>query len=245
MAHIFGTHAVDNGGIDMAVRRSAAAGLRTVQIFTAIPKFYGDKSSISPKRVERFHAALEETGIDPAHVVVHAAYVAPTDGGAVGAAELREHLAAELPAWMIPAYFMVLPELPMTPTEKVDRRALPPIDIAAVPAAPGGRTAPATPTEEAVAAIWREVLSVDEVGAEDDFFDLGGHSLKATRILSRIAARLGVELPVGVIFDHPTVREMAALVDERLGRAGEPDEAMLQWLEGLSDEEAERLLAET
>lgn len=75
MTHIFGTHAVDNGGIDMAARRAAAAGLRTVQIFTAIPRFYGDKSTINPKRVERFHAALEETGIDPAHVVVHAAYV--------------------------------------------------------------------------------------------------------------------------------------------------------------------------
>jgi len=75
MAHIFGTHAVDNGGIDMAARRAAAAGLSAVQIFTAIPKFYGDRSTISPKRVERFHAALEETGIEPAHVVVHAAYV--------------------------------------------------------------------------------------------------------------------------------------------------------------------------
>jgi deoxyribonuclease-4 len=75
MPHIFGTHAVDNGGIDMAARRSAAAGLRAVQIFTAIPKFYGDKSTISPKRVERFHAALEETGIEAGHVVVHAAYV--------------------------------------------------------------------------------------------------------------------------------------------------------------------------
>ncbi|HEV7586535.1 MAG TPA: deoxyribonuclease IV, partial [Longimicrobium sp.] len=75
MAHIFGTHAVDNGGIDMAARRAAAAGLHAVQIFTAIPKFYGDKSTISPRRVERFHAALEETGIKPAHVVVHAAYV--------------------------------------------------------------------------------------------------------------------------------------------------------------------------
>ena len=75
MPHIFGTHAVDNGGIDMAARRAAAAGLRAVQIFTAIPKFYGDRSTISPKRVERFHAALEETGIEPAHVVVHAAYV--------------------------------------------------------------------------------------------------------------------------------------------------------------------------
>jgi deoxyribonuclease-4 len=75
MAHIFGTHAVDNGGIDMAARRSAAAGLRAVQIFTAIPKFYGDKSTISPKRVDRFHAALEETEIRAEHVVVHAAYV--------------------------------------------------------------------------------------------------------------------------------------------------------------------------
>jgi deoxyribonuclease-4 len=75
MAHIFGTHAVDKGGIHMAARRAAAAGLRAVQIFTAIPKFYGDKSSISPNRVERFHAALKETGIEPAHVVVHAAYV--------------------------------------------------------------------------------------------------------------------------------------------------------------------------
>jgi deoxyribonuclease-4 len=75
MPHIFGTHAVDNGGIDMAARRAAAAGLEAVQIFTAIPKFYGDRSTINPKRVERFHAALGETGIDPAHVVVHAAYV--------------------------------------------------------------------------------------------------------------------------------------------------------------------------
>ncbi|MFL5382477.1 MAG: deoxyribonuclease IV [Longimicrobiaceae bacterium] len=75
MPHIFGTHAVDNGGIDMAARRAANAGLRAVQIFTAIPKFYGDKSTISPKRVDRFHAALEETGIEPEHVVVHAAYV--------------------------------------------------------------------------------------------------------------------------------------------------------------------------
>lgn len=75
MPHIFGTHAVDNGGIDMAARRAAAAGLRTVQIFTAIPKFYGDRSTISPKRVDRFHAALEETGIEAGHVVVHAAYV--------------------------------------------------------------------------------------------------------------------------------------------------------------------------
>jgi deoxyribonuclease-4 len=75
MDYIFGTHPVDNGGIHMAVRRAANAGLRTLQLFTAIPKFYGDKSTINPKRVERFREALVETGIRPEHVVVHAAYV--------------------------------------------------------------------------------------------------------------------------------------------------------------------------
>ncbi|MBR9990741.1 MAG: deoxyribonuclease IV [Gemmatimonadetes bacterium] len=73
--YIFGSHTVDNGGIDMAVRRAANAGLSTLQLFTAIPKFYGDKSSIRPERVERFRAALAETGIAAEHVVVHAAYV--------------------------------------------------------------------------------------------------------------------------------------------------------------------------
>jgi len=75
MKHIFGIHAADAGGMDMAVRRAAAAGFRAVQFFSAIPKFYGDKSSIRPERVERFRQAMEETGIRPEHVMVHAAYV--------------------------------------------------------------------------------------------------------------------------------------------------------------------------
>jgi deoxyribonuclease IV len=78
MGHILGTHAIDNGGIDMAVRRSAAAGMSTLQLFTAIPKFYGDRTSIREERVQRFRAALEETGVRPEHVVVHAAYVLNT-----------------------------------------------------------------------------------------------------------------------------------------------------------------------
>lgn len=78
MRHIFGCHAIDNGGIDMAVRRARAAGLDAVQLFTAIPKFYGDRSGIREERVERFQAALEETGMERRHVVVHAAYVLNT-----------------------------------------------------------------------------------------------------------------------------------------------------------------------
>jgi deoxyribonuclease-4 len=75
MEFVFGSHTVDNGGIDMAVRRAANAGLSTLQLFTAIPKFYGDKSTIRAERVQRFRAALEETGVRAEHVVVHAAYV--------------------------------------------------------------------------------------------------------------------------------------------------------------------------
>jgi deoxyribonuclease-4 len=73
-----GTHPVDNGGIDMAVRRSANAGMKAVQIFTAIPKYYGDKVSIRPERVERFKAALKETGMEARMVMAHAAYVLNT-----------------------------------------------------------------------------------------------------------------------------------------------------------------------
>ena len=73
--HVIGTHAVANGGIDMAVRRAANAGMSAVQVFTAIPKFYGDKASIRAERVDRFQRALAGTGIRPEHVLVHAAYV--------------------------------------------------------------------------------------------------------------------------------------------------------------------------
>jgi deoxyribonuclease-4 len=77
-ARLLGAHTVDNGGIHMAARRAGAAGMRALQIFTAIPKYYGDKSSIRPERVARFRETLGEVGIAPEHVVVHAAYVLNT-----------------------------------------------------------------------------------------------------------------------------------------------------------------------
>jgi deoxyribonuclease IV len=75
MAHLIGGHTIDTGGIDMAARRAAAAGMQALQIFTAPPRFYGDKSTIRPERVERFRSALEEVGLDPRNVLVHGAYV--------------------------------------------------------------------------------------------------------------------------------------------------------------------------
>ena len=81
MTRYFGAHTIDNGGIHMAARRAGAGGMSALQVFTAIPKYYGDKSSIRPERVQRFRAALEAGGIDPARVVVHAAYVLNTATG--------------------------------------------------------------------------------------------------------------------------------------------------------------------
>ena len=75
MRHVLGSHTIFTGGIDMAVRRAANAGLRAVQIFTTSPQYYGDRAGIGADRVARFHAALGETGISPEHVLVHAAYV--------------------------------------------------------------------------------------------------------------------------------------------------------------------------
>lgn len=78
LKHILGAHTIDNGGIDQSVRRAAASGMSALQLFTAIPKFYGDKSSIRSERVDRFKKALAEARIEPAHVLVHAAYVLNT-----------------------------------------------------------------------------------------------------------------------------------------------------------------------
>ena len=130
------------------------------------------------------------------------AYVA----GAVDAEALRPHLRASLPDYMVPAAFVVMERLPRTPNGKLDARALP------APAAPeaGRRLQPETEMEGRVAAVWREVLSLESVGVEDNFFDLGGHSLLLVRMQARLAGELGRELPVVELFQYPTIRSLAA-----------------------------------
>ena len=122
------------------------------------------------------------------------------------AVAIRGHLRKLLPDYMVPSSFVWLDALPLTPNGKVDRRALPD-PYAPAPAAP---VAPRTATEEVIAGIWAEVLGVESVGVEDDFFTLGGHSLGATRVLARIARRLEVEIPLRAIFETPNVAGLAA-----------------------------------
>ncbi|MGC5568960.1 condensation domain-containing protein, partial [Streptomyces sp. FR-108] len=124
--------------------------------------------------------------------------------------ELREHVRQTLPEYMVPSVFMDLAALPLTPNGKIDRLALPePEGLRSE----GRHVAPVTPSEDLLAGIWAQVLGVDRVGTTDGFFDLGGHSLLAAQVISRIREAFRVEIPLATLFDAPTVRELAAAVD--------------------------------
>ncbi|MCC6554026.1 MAG: amino acid adenylation domain-containing protein [Polyangiaceae bacterium] len=140
------------------------------------------------------------------------AYVVPK-GAAPEPAALRAHLARRLPDYMLPAAFVALPAFPLTEHGKIDRARLP------APAASDRASAleaaePRSPTEVIVAGFFRELLGVDRVSVEDDFFELGGHSLLATQVVSRVRAAFHVAVSLRRFFDRPTVKAVAACVDE-------------------------------
>jgi amino acid adenylation domain-containing protein/FkbM family methyltransferase len=125
-------------------------------------------------------------------------------------ASLRAHLAARLPAYMVPGPVVVVDALPRTPSGKIDRRALP--DPAAATSA-GSTAAPRGETERAVAEIWKELLGVPRVGADDGFFDLGGHSLLLVRLHARLTERFGRAPGLVELFRYTTVAALAAWLD--------------------------------
>ncbi|HEY0636759.1 MAG TPA: amino acid adenylation domain-containing protein, partial [Pseudonocardiaceae bacterium] len=134
---------------------------------------------------------------------VLAAYVVAGDG--TTASDLRAALSDLLPSHLVPSSFTFMPELPLTSTGKVDRRALPP-----PVAAEAGAGEAETELERVLALLWADVLERDRVGMDDDFFDIGGHSLLAPVLVARVGEALGREVPVRAVFEHPTVRTMAA-----------------------------------
>ncbi|WP_433518587.1 non-ribosomal peptide synthetase [Nonomuraea sp. CA-143628] len=141
-----------------------------------------------------------------------AAYLEPVSAAKVDVRVLHRHVASVLPAYMVPAAYVMLDKLPLTTTGKIDRNRLP--DPNTLTSGARSRGAFETETERRLAAIWREVLEREELGADDDFFELKGHSLMAVRIAAAVIGEFGVEIPVRAVFEHPTVRELAAYIDE-------------------------------
>jgi amino acid adenylation domain-containing protein len=174
-----------------------------------------------------------------------AAYAAARPGAERPTAQaLRAWLRERLPAYLVPSAVAVLDALPLTAGGKVDRRALPaassdeeaPLDSSA---------APRTPTEEALADIWAEVLPPQRFGIHDSFFHLGGHSLGAMQVLARVRSRLGVELPVRRFFEAPTLAAVATAIVQQRAAVEEQERltGLLSQLEHLPEDEVRRRLA--
>jgi len=158
--------------------------------------------------------------------------------GTATADSMRAHLRTSLPDYMIPSAFMVLGAFPLTPNGKVDRKALPAPESVAPPTS--AATPCETPEEVRMASLWSDVLGRMPIGRNDNFFDLGGHSLLATQLLSRLHTTFGVELPLRVLFESPTVASLTAHVaDARAASLHDENlDDLLTQLEQLSDEEA-------
>ena len=184
--------------------------------------------------------ALENTSEDPSGTGKRlVAYVARSTDQSLTINAVRTFLKMKLPDYMIPAVFVFLDAFPLTPNGKIDRRALPPPDQRR-PELETSFTAPRTAMEERLVQIWREVLQLDKVGIHDNFFDLGGHSLRATQVVSRIRQLLQLEVPLRTLFEAPTIEELAAVITEHGGKQLNEDHLnfILRKLESVTDQEA-------
>ena len=173
------------------------------------------------------------------------AYVVPATRNTPTVSELRRALVQSLPVYMVPSAFVFLDTLPSLPNGKIDRLALPNPENTR-PALDTLFAAPRTPIEEKLGKIWAEVLGIDQVGIYDHFFDLGGHSLAATRVVTQVIKTFQLELPLHTLFRTPTVAEMAKVLEEHRALKLEQNDLdrILNELEALSEEDAQRVLAE-
>jgi acyl carrier protein len=132
---------------------------------------------------------------------------------ALDSSDLRKFLTEHLPAYMIPAIFIAVDKIPLTANGKADRTALPDPDTY-ISVTGAIKTRPETPSQNAIASIWERLLSKDSLGIDDNFFDLGGHSLLTIKLIQELEKATGHRLTIADIFENPTIRELATLLPE-------------------------------
>ena len=160
------------------------------------------------------------------------AYVV-SENDSLSVSQLRSYLRQKLPDYMLPSAFVTLKAMPLTPNGKIDRKALPAPELNRRETE-NEFVAPRTPTEELLVGIWMEVLGIEQVGIHDNFFDLGGHSLLVTKVISRVREAFSVELPLRSLFSSPTVADSAQLIETLLWISQESEE------EGFDESETNR-----
>jgi acyl carrier protein len=174
------------------------------------------------------------------------AYVIASTHDLPTSAQLRSYLLDRLPIPMVPSIFVFVEALPLTPNGKVDRNALPQPDYQRH-GAEDGFLAPRNPIEQVISEIWAEVLKIERIGIHDNFFDAGGHSLLAVRVLSRITQAFQSTVSLKDFFESPTVAQMANVIEEqKQTQTAMPKdlERFVTDLENISEDDAQRLLTQ-
>jgi acyl carrier protein len=172
------------------------------------------------------------------------AYVVPQPEALIEVAALREHLARQLPDYMVPGAFVTLAALPLTPNGKLDRKALPAPDAEAL--VQRAYEPPQGPTEQTLAQIWSNLLGVETIGRHDHFFELGGHSLLAVQMIARVHTEFHVTIPMSVVFQKTRLSIFAGFVVAlQIGRFSDEDvNAIRDELASLSEDELRAILGE-
>lgn len=200
-------------------------------------------------------AVLSHPGIKKAVAVAKAdqnglprlvAYVVPRVQQFPSIRDLRQHIRKALPDYMIPSVFVKVDEIPLTSNGKVDHRALPEPDSSR-PKLHTNFVAPRSEEERRIVKIWSEVLGLTKVGVSDNFFDLGGHSLAAARVVTRVFQEFRLQIPLQYLFESPTVSEMAGIIVKHRNQFLNATEleSILQELESVSEKETQGLLSKT
>lgn len=203
-----------------AERSHRAVANPTIEIRERLQRLSSDQRRYLATRLENLGKVSDRESERDSLILV--AYVVPSGTSKPNTPELRSFLSSNLPEFMLPSRFVWLDSLPVAPNGKVDRAQLAgAMPSEAMPAEPESEqtVSKTDDVQEKLLQIWREVLGAEIVQATDNFFEIGGHSLLAIQVISRIRQAFGIEVPLRAVFEQPTLEQLSNVLRSRLGRS--------------------------